>query len=240
MATTDSKLKEKDDLSKEIEKILKAGAHISCKKSKTHPKMRIFALGTKNDIQLIDPQKIIDSLNRALDFIKKIFTKKKNAVILFVSTRPQFRSIVKELAEEIKMPYIINRWLGGTFTNFKTISKRLEYFRDLENKKLNNELKKYTKKEQMIFEKELKDLEEKMGGIKNLKGFPDIIFVIDTNKHKTAISEAKKVKIPIVAIIDLDSDPSNINYPIIANDHSIKSVKYILEKIKKTILELKK
>lgn len=236
---TNDKIQSQADQFQEFKNLLEAGAHITHKRSKTHSKMRQFIIGRKNEIQFIDIQKTLESLNKALEFIKNKLLDNKEAVILFVSTKPQFRLMVQELAEKLRMPYVTNRWLGGTFTNFKTILKRLNYYKDLEQKKESGELKKYTKKEQMLFEKELKDLEKKMGGIKNLVKLPDIVFIIDINKHKIALREAIKTKIPCVGIVDIDADFTNVDYPIIANDHSIKSVKYILDKVEKTILEAK-
>lgn len=225
--------------SQELKDLLEVGAHITHKKSKTHPKMKQFIIGRKNEIQFIDVEKILESLNKVLEFIKNTLSNNKEAIILFVATQPQFRLMIQEMAKKLNTPYVINRWLGGTLTNFKTILKRLNYYKDLEQKKESGELKNYTKREQLLFEKELKNFEEKMGGIKNLTKLPDIIFIIDINKHKTALREAMKTRIPVVGIVDVDADFTKINYPVIANDHSIKSVKYILNKIEQVISEIK-
>lgn len=236
---TNNKTQSQAEQSQELKDLLEAGVHITHKKSKTHPKMKQFVIGGKKELQFIDVSKTLESLNKALEFIKNKLSENKEAIIFFVSTQPQFRLMIKEMAEKLKMPYVVKRWLGGTLTNFKTILKRLNYYIDLEEKKESGELKKYTKKERLLFEKELQALEEKMGGIKKLKKLPDIIFIIDINKHKTALREAIKTNIPSIAIVDIDADFTSVNYPIIANDHSIKSVKYILTQVEKIISETK-
>ena len=132
-----------------------------------------------------------------------------------------------------------HRWVGGTLTNFGVIKKRIDYFKELERKLKEGELDKYTKKERLQFQKELEDLEEKFGGIKNLETLPDAIFIIDLSKEQTAWKEAKKKNIPIIAIVDTNADPTSVEFPIPANDDAISSVKYILEKVKEVIKKYK-
>ena len=147
--------------------------------------------------------------------------------------------MVKKTAEDCALPYVIERWLGGTLTNFGIIKKRIEYFKDLERKKEAGELEKYTKKEQIEFEREIKNLEIKFGGIKNLEKLPDVIFVLDMKKEALAIKEAQMKEIKIIGIADTNVDPTLADYPIPANDDAILSVKYILEKVKEVILKAK-
>ncbi|MEA3344615.1 MAG: 30S ribosomal protein S2, partial [Patescibacteria group bacterium] len=137
------------------------------------------------------------------------------------------------------LPYVNQRWLGGTITNFEIIKKRIEYFKELERKKKDRELEKYTKKERSELDKELRDLETKFGGIKELEKAPDAIFVLDIKKDVLAIREARKKGIKIIAIADTNVDPTLVDYPIPANDDAILSVKYILEKVRDTILKTK-
>lgn len=211
------------------EKMIEAGIHLGHKKSMTNPKMKPYLLGPKNDVQIINLAKTEEKLNFALEFLKNILDSKR--VILFVGTRPAAREEITEMAKKLSMPYVNERWLGGTLTNFTTLQKRIEHFLNLEKRKANGELTKYTKKEQMLFEKELKDLEEKFGGIKTLKKLPDVIFIVNTKQHETAVREANKTKTPIVGILSSQSDPTFINYPIPAADDSRLALKYIFNKI---------
>lgn len=209
--------------------MIEAGVHIGHKKSITNPKIKPYLLGLKNDIQILNPDIIEEKLKIAAEFIKNIIA--KNGVVLFVGTRPSAKAAILDIAQKLSMPYVNARWLGGTLTNFSTIQKRIEYFLDLEKQKSSGELEKYTKKEQLLFKKELEDLEEKFGGIKALKNKPEAIFIVNTQHHETTVREAKKTKVPIVAILSSQSDPTIIEYPIPAADDSKSSIKYILDRI---------
>ena len=179
----------------------------------------------------------LEKLKEALEFIQTLV--KENKTILFVGTKIQIRNLVKEMASDCEMPYVATRWLGGTFTNFGTILKRIEYFKELEKKKTGGELDHYTKKERLKIDRELRDLEEKFGGLKNLQSLPDAVFIVDMKKNETAVREAKKKNIKIIAICHTNVDPTLADFPIPANDDSISSVRYILEKVKEVILNAK-
>lgn len=211
------------------EKMIEVGAHLGHKNSMTNPKMKSYLLGPKNNIQIIDLVKTEEKLNSAIEFLKNILD--SQGVILFVGTRPAAKEEVAEIAQKLSMPYVNERWLGGTLTNFATLQKRIEYFLNLEKMKASGELTKYTKKEQIMFEKKLKDLEKKFNGIKTLKKLPDAIFIINTKHHETTVREAKITKTPIVGVLSSQSDPTFINYPIPAADDSRLTIKYILDKI---------
>jgi len=218
-----------------VEEMAKAGLHLGHKTSKVHPKMFPFIFGVRNTVHIIDLEKTKQKFEEALKFIQQLVA--ENKTILFVGTKPQVKDLVKEIAEKLGCPYVNERWLGGTFTNFEVIRKRAEYLKDLEKKKAEGFFEKYTKKERLEIEKKIQKLEKKFGGIKEMEKLPDAIFICDMVKDKLAVKEAREKGIKIIAISDTNSDPTLADYPIPANDDSISSVKYILEKVKEVILK---
>jgi len=208
------------------EEMLKAGVHFGHRTSKWHPKMKPYIFTVRNNVHIIDLEKTAEKLEEALGFLQEI--KQKKGVVLFVGTRVNAKKITEEAAQECKMPYVNQRWLGGTLTNFKIISKRLEYFRDLEKKKKTGELKKYTKKEQHEFEIELRKLNERFGGIKEMTKYPDALFVLDIQEDGLAVKEAKMKGIPVVALCDTNTDPSSVDYPIPSNDDASSALKLMV------------
>lgn len=226
------------DFKLDIEEMAEAGLHFGHRVSRVHPKMEPYLYGVRNTVHIIDLEKTKEKFEEALKFIQELISEGK--VLLIVGTKIQFKEMVKEIARDCNLPYVNERWLGGTFTNFATIKKRIEYFKDLEKKKEEGELEKYTKKERAKIDKELKDLEMKFGGIKNLETLPDAILVLDMKKDALAVKEAKRKGIKVIGIADSNVDPTLADYPIPANDDAISSVKYILEKIKEVILKSKK
>jgi len=237
MTAVKGKSGKKEDFGIKPEEMAKAGLHFGHRVSKRHPKMQPFLYGVRNNVHIIDLEKTAEKLKEALQFIQELVREKK--VILFVGTKIQVKDLVQETAMACLMPYITDRWLGGTFTNFKTFQKRIEHFKDLEKKKESGELEKYTKKEVAQIEKELQDLEKKFSGIKNLNQIPEAIFVLDMKKDALSIKEARKKGVKVIAISDTNVDPSLADYPIPANDDAISSVKYILDKVKEVILKEK-
>lgn len=221
----------------DIDEMQKAGVNFGHTVSKLHPKMKSYVSGIKNNVYLIDLQKSAGEFARALNFISKLISEAKE--ILFVGTKVQLRELVRNTAQECQMPYVAERWLGGTFTNFETISKRVAYFKDLESKKASGELEKYTKKERINFDKELQSLKTKFEGIKNMEKLPSAVIILDLKNDETAAREAKRKGIPIIGIVDTNIDPSLADYPIPANDDAISSISYILGKIKEVILNFK-
>jgi small subunit ribosomal protein S2 len=218
-----------------LEEMVEAGLHFGHRTSKIHPKMMPYISTSRNNVHIINLEKTAECLNEALEFLKQSFSSGK--VILIVGTKVQAKNLVKEAAIACGLPYITERWLGGTFTNFKTIQKRLEHLKDLKRKKETGELNKYTKRERGEFDKELKDAEVNFGGIMNLEKIPDVIFVFDMKKDLLAIKEAKKKGVKIIAVSDTNTDPTMADYPIPANDDSVTSIKYILNKIKEVIIK---
>jgi len=230
----------KKDFGIKIEEMAKAGVNFGHRISKCHPKMKPFVIGVKGSdhINMIDLEKTKEYFIETLKFLEEFI--KQGKTILFVGTKLPVRKLVEETAKECEMPYVINRWLGGTITNFQIMKKRLEYFKELEEKKKTGGLEKYTKKERLEFDRELERLDQKFGGIKKIEKLPDGLFVIDMRKNELAIKEATMKGMPIIAIADTEVNPEKVNYFIPANDDAIGSVKYILEKVKQVILDNKK
>lgn len=210
------------------------GVHFGHRESGINPKMRQYIFGARNSVNIIDLEKTTEKLKEALDFIKILIA--ENKTLLFVGTKIQIKDLTKEIATECGLPYVSERWIGGLFTNFETIKKRIDYFKSLEKKRDEGELEKYTKKERADFDKEIKDLASNFGGIKNMEKLPDAILVLNMKKDALAVKEARMKKIKVVAIADTNVDPTMADYPIPANDETVSSVKYILEKVKEAVL----
>lgn len=216
-----------------IADMLKAGVHFGHQKAKYQPKMKPYVYTVRNNIHILDLEQTAEKLAQAQEFATKII--QNNGTILFIGTKRQTKNMLKKTAQECEMPYVSERWLGGTFTNFKIISNLIQKLCDLEEQEESGELKKYTKKEHHEIKQEIKRLNKLIGGIKTLKKLPDAVFVADTEHDKTAIKESSEKNIPIIAITDTNSDPSKIKYPIPANDDAIPSIKLILEQIQNAI-----
>lgn len=215
------------------EEMLKLGVHFGHRSSRWNSKMEPYIFTVRNNVHIIDLEKAREKFKKALIFLQEI--KEKKGIIIFVGTKVAAKEITRESAEECGMPYINERWIGGTLTNFKVISERLEHFRDLENKKKTGELKKYTKKEQHEFDVKLQKLKRQFGGINKITKLPDALLIIDTHKEKLAVKEARMKNIPIVGLCDTNADPTIIDYPIPANDDAISSLKLILGTIVKAL-----
>ncbi|MEK7174817.1 MAG: 30S ribosomal protein S2 [Patescibacteria group bacterium] len=212
------------------QELMQAGVHIGHKKSKWNPKMAPFVFGVRNGFHVMDVTKTAEKLNEALAFLSE--TVKNGGVILWLGARVQSKEIIADTARELGMPYVSGRWIGGLFTNFKIIKERLEYFKDLEEKFKSGSLAKYTKKEQINFERALKKMEQTMGGIKNMQSPPQVIFVTDVNAEKDAVLEARKLGIKVVGIVDTSANPELVDYVIPANNDSLSSLRLILDTIK--------
>ena len=215
--------------------MFKDGVHFGHRTAKWHPKMEPYIYTTKNTVHIINLEKTQEKLKEALDFIKE--RAKRGGVILFLGTKKTIKEITKKYAEKVKMPYINERWIGGTLTNFSVISHLVNKLKDLESKKKSGELAKYTKKEQHQFNLEIERLNKMIGGIKTLDKLPDVIFMLDTKDEKTAVREAKRSKLATVGIIDTNCNPENVIYSIPANDDAIKSVEMITDLVTQAIEE---
>lgn len=224
-----------DNMKTQVMEMMEAGMHIGHRTSRLHPRMADFVLGIRNTVHVIDLEKTARYLESALKFISE-FTK-EGKTLLFCGTKPPLRNLVKEAAQECGLPYVVERWLGGTFTNFEVINRRARYFQDLQKQKDEGKLEKYTKKERIKIEKELEDLRIKFEGIKNMEELPEAVFICDTVRDKLCLKEARMKGIKVVAIVDTNADPLLVDYLIPANDDAISSVRYILDKVKEAILE---
>ncbi len=231
-------MKKEKDYSLDIEKMAQAGLHFGHKKGNIHPNMKPYLYGLRGSVYLIDLEKTKEKMEEALNFVSNLVSENKK--ILVVGTKIQAKDLTKEFAEECELPYVNERWIGGTFTNFKVIKKRIDYFKTLKEKREKELFESRTKKELSDIDVELKDFERRFGGIKDLKDLPDAILVLSMKKDSITIKEARKKDVAVVGVSDADFDPELADYPIPANDDSIDSVKYILEKFKKVILEAKK
>ena len=211
----------------DIKELLVAGAHFGHKTSRWHPKMAPYIHSKRQGAHIINLEKTIEALDEALPQLTKLASKGEK--ILFVGTKKQMKDAIKEVAESVDMPYVTVRWVGGMLTNVETISKQIRKLKDLERRMKTGELeKRYNKLEVQRFQEEIDTLNERYGGIKDMNKQPVAIIVGDTIQDKNAIKEAKSLHIPVFAICDTNSDPSEIDYPIPANDDAIKSVKTIM------------
>jgi small subunit ribosomal protein S2 len=217
------------DNKKAIESMLAVGAHFGYAKSRRHPSTKSYIAGSKNGYEIIDLEKTADHLEKALAFVSDIA--KDRGQILFVSTKKEFAPVIKDAALSIDQPYVIGRWIGGTLTNFEEISKRVKRLETLLEQKTKGLLAKYTKKERLLIDREIEDLEERFGGITNMKFKPKAVFVIDSKHEDIAVQEAVNEKTPVVGISNSDCDIDVLTYPIIANDSSIKSVKFFVAQV---------
>lgn len=215
--------------------LMKNGVHFGHKKSRRHPKMDEYIYTTKQQINIINLQKTLEQLEKALKFIRK--TKKEGKGVLLVGTKKQAKKLVKSAAIKCEQPYVVERWLGGTFTNFKVMKKRVDYLKNSEAKMEKGEYNHYTKFERTKKAEEIEKLEKKIGGLKNMEQLPGVIFIIDAKEDRLAIKEAQKMNIPVVALSDTNIDPTSIDYPIPANDDAISSIRLMLAYVCKAIIE---
>ena len=216
-------------LPQNIEEMLKAGAHFGFLKSRRHPSFKSYICGTKNMTEVIDLEKTDELLKKAEEFVERIAKNKKT--ILFTASKNEAKDIVKKFAEELGMPYVSGRWIGGTLTNFGEIKKRVARLNDLTQKREKGELMKYTKKERLMYDREIENLTELFFGLKGLERMPEAIFVIDPRKENIAVAEANKTKVPVIALASTDCDIASISFPIPGNDASKASIEYFVSHI---------
>jgi small subunit ribosomal protein S2 len=220
-----------------VKDLLEAGVHLGHKTFRWNPKMKKYIFGEKNSIHIIDLSKTLELLKNALLELHKSVS--AGGKILFVSTKKQASELIAQVAKDTDNYYVNYRWLGGMLTNWNTISNSIKRLKNLK-KNLLEEDSGFTKKEMIKMNLEKEKLERSLGGIAEMKKLPDIIFVIDTNIESLAILEAKKLNIPIIGILDSNSDPDNIDFPIPGNDDARRAINLYCDLIKKTILDGKK
>jgi small subunit ribosomal protein S2 len=191
--------------------------------------MKKYIFGEKDGIHVIDLEKTEECLAEALNFMNKLFAEGKT--ILFVSTKPQSARLLEDAAKDCHMPYVSLKWIPGLLTNFGTIKTRIKYLAELKQQETSGEFDKYTKKEASGLKKQIAKLQVALGGVENMKAMPDAVFVIDTAGNSIVVKEARRMKVPIVGLVDTNADPSLVDYPIPANDDALKSLTYMLEKV---------
>ncbi len=217
-----------------VKELVESGAHFGHQKKKWNPKMKQYIYTVRKGTHIIDLQKSAEMSAKLYDEVKLAATKGE---VLFVGTKKQAKDAIKKYAIESEQPYVDNRWLGGTLTNFKTIKKRIERLDDLEALFNSEDINKYPKKEQMLMRKEMEKLDRFLGGIRKMNKMPKAVFVVDALNEKNAILEAKKLGIKVLGIADTDADPDVFDTFMPANDDAIKSVDLILSKMAQAVIE---
>ncbi len=218
-----------------MKSLLEAGVHFGHRTRRWHPKMRTFIFTERNGIHIIDLQQTMRQVNTAYATIRDIV--REGGLVLFVGTKKQAQETIKAEAERCGMPYVIERWLGGTLTNFRTIRGRIDYMLDLERRAERGELDRLPKKEALLLRNELVRLNKRLGGLRNMTHVPDALFIVDVQREALAVEEANKLHIPIVAMVDTNCDPDPIDYPIPSNDDAIRAIKLMGGKMADAVIE---
>ncbi|MDE2718326.1 MAG: 30S ribosomal protein S2 [Chloroflexota bacterium] len=218
-----------------MKSLLEAGVHFGHQKRRWNPKMRQYIFAHRNGIHIIDLQQTLHFLERAAAFVEDIAAQGKK--IIFVGTKKQAQDTIKGEAERCEAFYINTRWLGGTLTNFTTIQKRIDYLVELEQRKAKGELFSLPKKEQLKLNDQIERLNRYLGGIKEMTEIPGALFVVDVGKESISVAEAKRVGVPVVALVDTDCDPVEIDYPIPGNDDAIRSIRLVTSHIADAYIE---
>ncbi|AGK53078.1 MAG: rpsB [Bacillus sp. (in: firmicutes)] len=220
-----------------MKQLLEAGVHFGHQTRRWNPKMKKYIFTERNGIYIIDLQKTVKKVEEAYNFVKELAG--NGGKILFVGTKKQAQDSVRDEAARSGMYFVNQRWLGGTLTNFETIQKRISRLKDIERMSEDGTFEVLPKKEVVQLRKQQERLEKFLGGIKDMKGLPDALFIIDPRKERIAVAEAHKLNIPIVGIVDTNCDPDEIDYVIPANDDAIRAVKLLTGKMADAILEAK-
>ncbi|MEW6241596.1 MAG: 30S ribosomal protein S2 [Chloroflexota bacterium] len=215
--------------------LLESGVHFGHRTNKWDPRMKPFIFTERNGIHIIDLQQTVKSLNLAYNFIRDMVA--QGGVILFAGTKRQAQETIAEEAARCGMPFVTERWLGGMLTNWSTIYQRLQELERLERLRDSGEINRLTKKEGLMIQREIDRLELRLAGIRNMKRLPDILFVVDVSREEAAVHEANLLDIPVVALVDTNCNPSNIDYVIPSNDDAIRAIKLLVAKIADAVLE---
>jgi len=218
-----------------LEDLMKAGVHFGHRRSKWHPKMEPFIFTEKNDIHIINLEKTQTQLEKALGFLTQ--TVAAGGTVLFLGTKKQAQDIVKEGAIACNMPYIVYRWLGGTMTNANSVLGLVKKYRKLKEDKASGALKKFTKKEQLNMDREIIRLDTIVGGLENMDKLPQVVVIVDIKTEKTALNEAIRKEIPVVAVCDTNVNPELVDYPVPANDDATSSIKMIVNLMVEAVKE---
>lgn len=215
-----------------LEKLLEAGAHFGHQARRWNPKMNKYLYGVEDGVHIFDLPKTKIALEEALLALKE--AKKANKIILFIGTKKQAQKKVEEVAKETNSPYIIQRFLGGTFTNFDQIKKSIKKLDEMKQGMVNGEYAGYTKKEKLLMSREIENLEKNFSGIKDLKVLPDFVFIIDTKKENGAVIESQRMGIKVIGLVDSNANP-DIDYPIPMNDDANKAIEYVMDLVKEAL-----
>ena len=218
-----------------MKQLLEAGVHFGHQTRRWNPKMAEYIFQAKNGIHIIDLQKSSKKLDEAYDFLKN--QAEEGKTVLFVGTKKQAQECAKEAAEKCGMYYVNQRWLGGTLTNFKTIRNRIKRLTDIEKMQEDGTFEVLPKKEVILLKKEMEKLEKNLGGIKEMTEIPGVMFVVDPNKEKIAILEARKLGIPVIGLVDTNCNPEDVDYAIPGNDDAIRAVKLIMDVMANAVIE---
>lgn len=219
-----------------MRQLLDSGVHFGHQTRRWNPKMKRFILTERNGIYIIDLQQSLSYIDRAFDFVKT--TVAHGGTVLFVGTKKQAQEAISEQATRVNMPYVNHRWLGGMLTNFATVSKRVQRMKELEDINFEDVAGSgHTKKELLLFKRELTKLQSNLGGIRNMTRTPSMVWIVDTKKEHLAVDEARKLGIPVVAILDTNCDPDEVTYPIPGNDDAIRSVNLLTRVIADAVAE---
>ena len=217
-----------------MKELLEAGVHFGHQTRRWNPKMRPYIFGKRNGIYIVDLQKTLQLFEEASNFLRDVTT--GGGTVLFVGTKRQAQDVIKEEAQRCQMYYVANRWLGGTLTNFVTVRKSVERFKEIE-RQLSNDDSQITKKERITLERQRIKMEKNLGGIRDMESLPDALFVIDTNHEHNAVHEANRLGIPVVAVVDTNCDPDLVDYPIPGNDDAIRAIKLFTSRVAESVLE---
>lgn len=218
----------------QLQEMLESAVHYGHKPIKWNPKMKKYIYGVNNGVHVIDLQKSADCLAKAGEYLNRETMNGKR--VLLVSTKPQATKLILEAARETGMPYVVNKWMGGLLTNFSTIKRRIQYYKKLKEEERTGDFDKYTKKEASQLKKVMVKLESALGGVIDMDRLPDIVFVADVVRDHIAVKEANKLNIPVVGIADTNADPDKLKFPIPGNDDAIKSLTYLINAVKKSIV----
>jgi len=215
--------------------LLEAGVHFGHQTRRWNPRMKQFIFTERNGIHIIDLQQTVSRLNEAYAYVREVTT--NGGTILFVGTKKQAQEAIENEAKRAQMPYVNQRWLGGMLTNFRTIQSRLKRLAELEKRKEAGEFEHLPKKEATHLEDEIARLHRLLGGIQGLRRLPDVVFIVDPHKERLAVAEARRLEIPIIALVDTNCNPDEIDYPIPANDDAIRAVKLLTSKMADAAIE---
>jgi len=224
-------------ISVSMREMLEAGVHFGHLTRFRDPSMTPYIFCIQNGVHIINLEKTLPMFREALKFIAKVAA--KNGKVMFVGTKRSAKRLVAEYAQKCGMPYVDHRWLGGELTNYKTIKQSIRRLKDLETMQIDGTLKHLTKKEGLGLMKEMEKLERGLGGIKNMGGLPDALFVLDVGGEKIAVTEANRLSIPVVGIVDTNHNPAGVNYPVPGNDDAMRAIEFYLRMVTDTILEAK-